>query len=181
MPFIFTPLEIPEVVLVQPKVFVDDRGYFFEAYKQSEFFIAGIPEFVQDNYSLSKQGTLRGLHFQLPPKTQGKLIRVIEGSIYDVAVDIRKNSLTFGKWVGYELTAENNLSLYVPEGFAHGFVVLSELAKVLYKTTKEYSPEHEGYIKWDDPTIAIDWKIKNPILSTKDSNAPMFKDLKIEF
>ncbi len=173
MPFRFERLEIPEVVLIEPRFFSDERGFFMETYKYSEFTAFGIIDrFVQDNHSYSKRGVLRGLHYQNPPKAQGKLVRVIAGEVFDVAVDIRKGSPTYGKWFGVKLSEENKKMLYIPPGFAHGFLVLSETAEVLYKTTEEYSPEHEAGIIWDDPEIGIDWPMKNPILSPKDASWP---------
>jgi dTDP-4-dehydrorhamnose 3,5-epimerase len=164
-------LAIPDVVLFTPKVFGDDRGFFFESFKQSAF-AAGTGlkrEFVQDNHSKSQRGVLRGLHYQLPPKAQGKLVRVVQGEVFDVAVDIRKSSPSFGKWVGARLSAQNKQQMWVPEGFAHGFVTLSETSEFLYRTTEEYSPAHERCIAWDDPAIGIDWQFAGtPLLSAKD-------------
>ena len=148
-----------------------------ESYKYSEFFAFGIKErFVQDNHSRSKKGVLRGLHYQRHPKAQGKLVRVVVGEIFDVAVDLRLNSPTYGKWVGERLSAENKRMLYIPPGFAHGFCVLSEEAEVLYKTTEEYSPDHDAGIIWNDPEIGIDWPIERPILSPKDAALPMLRE-----
>jgi dTDP-4-dehydrorhamnose 3,5-epimerase len=164
-------LAIPDVVLFTPKVFGDDRGFFFESFKQSAFEAGtGLTrQFVQDNHSKSQSGVLRGLHYQLPPKAQGKLVRVVQGEVFDVAVDIRKGSKTFGQWVGARLSAENKHQLWVPEGFAHGFVTLSETSEFLYRTTDEYSPAHERCILWDDPAIGIDWQFTGtPLLSAKD-------------
>lgn len=168
-----TPLDIPEVVLFEPKIFGDERGFFYESFNQKVFEQAtGLKrEFVQDNHSKSQKGVLRGLHYQMPPMAQGKLVRVIEGEVLDVAVDIRKNSPTFGKWVGAKLSAENSRQLWVPEGFAHGFVTLSDTAQFLYKTTNYYAPELERCIAWDDPDLAINWQlgdINSPSLSAKD-------------
>ncbi|GFN23658.1 dTDP-4-dehydrorhamnose 3,5-epimerase [Thermanaeromonas sp. C210] len=177
MPFRFTRLEIPEVVLIEPVVFPDERGFFLEAYKYSEFAAFGITErFLQDNHSRSRKGVLRGLHYQNPPKAQGKLIRVVVGEIFDVAVDIRKGSPTYGRWVGVRLSSENKRMLYIPPGFAHGFCVLSEAAEVLYKTTEEYAPECEAGIIWNDPDIRISWPVENPVLSPKDARWPPLKD-----
>ena len=150
---------IPDVVLIEPKVFGDSRGFFYESFNEKVFREAtGVQDtFVQDNHSRSSQGVLRGLHYQLPPRAQGKLVRVVRGSVFDVAVDIRKGSPTFGQWVGALLTEDNHRQLWVPPGLAHGFLVLSESADFLYKTTDYYSPEHERCIRWDDPTIGIDW------------------------
>ncbi len=177
MPFKFTRLSIPEVVLIEPKVFRDERGFFVETYKYSEFAAAGIREyFVQDNHSKSSMGVLRGLHYQLNPKAQGKLLRCSRGKIFDVAVDVRKGSPNFGKWIGIELAEENHNMIYIPPGFAHGFLTLSDTAEVLYKCTEEYSPEHERGIAWNSPDINIDWPIKTPILSQKDLLYPALKD-----
>lgn len=182
MPFQFKRLEIPDLILVIPKVFRDDRGFFLETYKRSDFVKFGIKEqFNQDNHSFSRKGVLRGLHYQLNPKAQGKLVRCLKGKIFDVAVDIRKGSPTFGKWVGVELSEDNFHMLYIPPGFAHGFVVLSEEAHVLYKVTNEYSPEHDRGIIWNDPTININWPISNPILSDKDRKWPTLEEAEINF
>ena len=157
MPFNFTRLAIPDVILIEPRTFPDERGFFMESYKYSEFSAFGIKErFVQDNHSRSVKGVLRGLHYQKHPKAQGKLVRVVVGEIFDVAVDIRHGSPTYGQWVGEKLSAENKRMLYIPPGFAHGFCVLSEGAEVLYKTTEEYSPEHDAGIIWNDPKLSID-------------------------
>lgn len=179
MSFEFKKLSIPDVILVEPKVFNDERGFFLEGYKKSEFFANGIEvEFNQDNHSKSTKGVLRGLHYQLPPKAQAKLVRCIQGEIFDVAVDIRKNSPTFGKWVGEKLSAENKKMLFIPEGFAHGFVVLSETAELLYKASNEYSKEHDRGVLWNDKQISVDWGIDfEPILSEKDKNQPLLKDI----
>lgn len=172
----FEPQSIPEVILVKPLVFKDERGFFSESYKQSNY-VSSIPEqFVQDNHSRSVKDILRGLHYQLSPKAQGKLVSVIRGEILDVAVDIRKGSPSYGKSVQCVLNEENKHQLYVPEGFAHGFLVLSELADVYYKTTAEYSAEHDRGIAWNDPEIAIDWQIRDPLLSNKDKDQPLLKD-----
>lgn len=166
-----TRLAIPDVVLLEPRVFGDDRGFFYESYNRQAFKEAtGLdPDFVQDNHSRSTQGVLRGLHYQLPPKAQGKLVRVIAGEVFDVAVDIRKDSPTFGRWVGEVLSAENKRQMWIPPGFAHGFLTLSETAEFLYKTTDYYSPAHEGCIRWDDADIGIVWPFDGvPLLSEKD-------------
>ena len=177
MPFIFKELSIPEVVLIEPTVFRDSRGFFMETYKYSDFARMDVKEyFVQDNYSKSSKGILRGLHFQKNPNAQGKLVQCLKGKIFDVAVDIRKGSPTFGQWVSTELAEENNLILYVPSGFAHGFVVLSEVANVIYKCTREYSPEDDRGIIWNDPDINIQWPVKDPVLSEKDKKHPALKD-----
>ena len=165
-----TPLAIPDVLLIEPKVFGDARGFFFESFNQKAFNEATGTnhQFVQDNHSRSTKGVLRGLHYQLQ-KPQGKLVRVVRGAVFDVAVDIRKSSLTFGQWVGCELSEENHKQLWVPPGFAHGFVVISETADFLYKTTDYYAPAHERCIAWNDPTIGIIWPPGiTPHLSAKD-------------
>ena len=182
MPFIFTKTKIKDVILVEPKVFGDSRGFFMESYKKSDFKNAGILEdFNQDNHSKSTKGVLRGLHYQLPPKPQAKLVRCTKGKIFDVAIDIRSDSKTFGQWVGYELSEENKRILYIPRGFAHGFAVLSDEAELLYKTSEEFCPELDRGIKWNDPDINIDWNIDfEPLVSEKDSIQPFLKDLKSE-
>ncbi|WP_453932228.1 dTDP-4-dehydrorhamnose 3,5-epimerase [Acidovorax temperans] len=165
-------LAIPEVKLIEPKVFGDARGFFFESFNQKAFNDATGTnhQFVQDNHSRSAQGVLRGLHYQIQ-QPQGKLVRVVRGAVIDVAVDIRKSSPTFGQWVAEELSEDNHRQLWVPPGFAHGFVVLSEMAEFLYKTTDYYAPAFERCIAWDDPTLAIDWKLsgRQPLLSAKDA------------
>ncbi|MBS1198825.1 MAG: dTDP-4-dehydrorhamnose 3,5-epimerase [Proteobacteria bacterium] len=166
-----TPLAIPDVVLIEPKVFGDARGFFFESFNAAQFAdTIGLRSiFVQDNHSMSTKGVLRGLHYQLPPKAQGKLVRVTRGEVFDVAVDIRSGSPTFGKWVGSRLSAENKAQLWIPAGFAHGFLVLSESAEFLYKTTEYYAPEYERCIAWNDPAIGIEWPLSDaPQLSIKD-------------
>ena len=166
-----TPLDIPDVVLIEPEVFEDARGFFFESFNQGQFdtAVGKAVVFVQDNHSLSFRGILRGLHYQLPPKAQGKLVRVIAGEVFDVAVDLRKKSPTFGRWIGSLLSAENKQQLWIPEGFAHGFIVLSESAEFLYKTTDYYAPDCERCILWDDPAIGIQWPLNvKPVLSMKD-------------
>lgn len=163
--------ELPEVLLIEPTVYGDERGFFFESFNAAGFAAAlGRPvEFVQDNHSRSVRGVLRGLHFQVEPHVQGKLVRVIHGAIFDVAVDVRAGSPTFGEWTGCELTADNKLHLWVPGGFAHGFLVLSDAAEVLYKTTDYYAPQCEQAIRWDDPDIGISWPHDGqPRLSAKD-------------
>jgi dTDP-4-dehydrorhamnose 3,5-epimerase len=175
------PTEIPDVVIIEPRVFGDERGFFFESFNHRFFSdkVDSTVQFVQDNHSRSCQNVLRGLHYQIQ-QVQGKLVRAIAGSILDVAVDIRKSSPTFGQWVSCELSAENKRSFWVPGGFAHGFVVLSEVAEVLYKATDFYAPQHERAILWDDPDLAIDWKLPgSPILSAKDQAASSFKDAEI--
>ena len=177
-----TRLSIPEVVLIEPKVFGDARGFFFESFNQKAFNEATGTnhQFVQDNHSRSSRGVLRGLHYQIQ-QPQGKLVRVACGAVFDVAVDIRRSSPTFGQWVGAELTEDNQHQLWVPPGFAHGFVVLSESADFLYKTTDYYAPQHERCIAWNDPSIGISWPAlaqgQQPLLSAKDSAAPLLASL----
>ncbi len=169
----FLATALPDVLIVEPTVFPDDRGHFFESYHRDKFSVNGLDlPFVQDNHSHSSRGTLRGLHYQ-QPNAQGKLVRAISGEIFDVAVDIRVGSPTFKKWVGVVLSSQNNLQLWVPPGFAHGFCVMSDTADVIYKCTDVYAPECEQSIIWHDPTIGIKWPIENPKLSSKDLNAPM--------
>lgn len=174
--------ELEEVLVIEPKLFKDDRGFFYESFNKSIFENAigtGV-NFVQDNHSKSIKGTLRGLHYQLPPMAQGKLVRVISGEIYDVAVDIRPSSENFGRWFGVILSEFNKKQLWIPEGFAHGFLTISETAEILYKATNYYSPELEGSIFWSDPEINIKWpKIKKIVQSTKDGNAPLFSNSKV--
>jgi dTDP-4-dehydrorhamnose 3,5-epimerase len=176
MSFTFKKLNIPEVILVEAKAFSDDRGYFLEIFKESIFSNWINTKFVQDNFSHSTKGVLRGLHYQKNPKAQAKLVTALRGEIFDVAVDIRKNSPTFGKWVGEILSEKNHKLLYVPEGFAHGFCVLSNEADVLYKVNQEYSPEHEKGILWNDSDLNISWLIKKPILQEKDILLPILKN-----
>ena len=171
MPYTVTPTAIPDVLVLEPKVFGDARGFFFESFNARDFAQAtgSNAEFVQDNHSKSSQGVLRGLHYQIQ-HPQGKLVRVVQGEVFDVAVDLRKSSPTFGKWVGLNLSAENHRQLWVPPGFAHGFVVLSESAEFLYKTTDYWYPEHERSLLWNDPAIGIDWPLSGqPLLATKDA------------
>jgi len=180
MPFEFERLEIPDVILIKPKVFEDERGFFLETYKKTDFEAFGIKtEFIQDNHSKSVYGVLRGLHFQRSPYEQAKLVRCIKGKIFDVAVDIRKNSPTFGKYVSVILSEENKYELFIPRGFAHGFEVLSKEAEVIYKVDNVYMPEYEAGIVWNDPDLAINWPIKNPILSEKDKKWPRLKEVKL--
>ena len=177
MPFEFIPTKIPDVLLIKPKIYKDSRGIFMETFKASEFADAGInAEFIQDNQSRSVKGVLRGLHYQLPPAAQAKLVRCLTGKIFDVAVDIRKNSATFGQWVGAALSAETGEMLYIPEGFAHGFLTLSETADVLYKVSGNYSPQHERGIIWNDVGIGIDWPETDVLLSEKDEMNPGLED-----
>ena len=175
-----TPLAIPDVLLIEPKVFGDERGFFFESFNQQRFNeVTGLDlQFVQDNHSKSAKGVLRGLHYQLPPKAQGKLVRVVAGEVFDVAVDIRKASPTFGQWVGATLSGDNKHQLWIPPGLAHGFLVLSESAEFLYKTTDYYAPELERGIVWNDPDLGIQWPIKSaPLLSGKDAQAARFSSI----
>ena len=172
------PLAIPDVILIEPKVFGDERGFFFESFNQAQFeqAIGKSVQFVQDNHSRSAKHVLRGLHYQIQ-QPQGKLVRVVQGEVFDVAVDLRKRSKTFGQWVGEILSAENKRQLWIPEGFAHGFVVLSDTAEFLYKTTDYYTPSAERCIRWDDPELSIDWQLAGPpTLSAKDQNGKNLKD-----
>lgn len=181
MPFEFEKLEIKDVILVKPKAFGDNRGFFMESYKKSEFFANGIDvEFVQDNHSKSTKNVLRGLHYQAKPHGQAKLVRCSKGKIYDVAVDLRKSSKTFGKWVKAELSEENKHMLFIPDGFAHGFVVLSDEAELLYKTSTEYAPEYDRGLLWCDKDINVEWGIDAPILSEKDKKQPKFTEINKE-
>ena len=178
MPFEFESLDIQDVILIKPKVFRDERGFFMEFYKKPDFEDAGIKNiFIQDNHSYSKKGILRGLHFQLNPYSQAKLVKCVVGEIFDVAVDLRRDSPTFGKYVSVTLSSENNYMLYIPRGFAHGFQVLSEYAHVIYKVDNIYAPEYESGLIWNDPDVNIKWPIKNPILSEKDMKWPTLKEL----
>lgn len=164
--------DLPSVLVITPRVFKDPRGFFFESYNQETWRANGIDNvFVQDNHSKSTRGTLRGLHFQLPPMAQDKLVRCVRGAIWDVAVDIRVGSPTFGRWIGVELSAENFRQLYIPSGFAHGFCVLSDEAEVLYKASAVYSPTHERSIAWNDPDIGITWPTAASLLSDRDRRA----------
>ncbi len=182
MPFTFTPLAIPEVILIKPTLFPDERGFFAETYQANDFKNNGIDfSFVQDNHSKSKAGVLRGLHYQKHPKAQGKLVRVTSGSIFDVAVDIRKGSPTFGKSVSAILSADNYHMLWIPPGFAHGALVLEDDTHLLYKVTDTYSPEHDRGIRWNDPIVNIQWPIDTPELSGKDLHAPYLDQADINF
>lgn len=177
MPFEFVPVDLPGPVLITPKSFQDERGVFLELYKSSDFNKAGIKDhLMQDNYSRSCKGVLRGLHYQKAPKAQGKVVICLRGSIFDVAVDIRRGSPAFGKWAGAVLSEENRRMLYVPPGFAHGFQVLSETADVLYKCTEEYSPADDRGIIWNDSLIGIAWPLPAPLLSKKDAIHPCLSD-----
>jgi len=174
MPFTFTKLSIPDIVLVEPKVFPDDRGFFTESFKASDFEKAGLPaRFVQDNFSVSRKNVLRGLHYQRAPRSQGKLVSVIKGNVWDVAVDIRRESATFRQWIAMELNDQNHFMLYIPPGFAHGFVALSDDVHLVYKCTNEYDPQAGTGIRWDDPELAIAWPVTHPIVSAKDQNLPL--------
>jgi len=177
MPFRFNPTDISGVIVIDPPVFPDDRGFFMESYKRSEFAAGGINEtFVQCNQSKSARGILRGLHYQKNPKAQAKLVRALSGEIYDVAVDLRKGSSTYGKWTTVILSAENKKMLFVPVGFAHGFCVTSADAEMLYMTTEEYAPDLEAGVLWDDPDLAIEWPVANPVLSARDHAWPRLRD-----
>jgi dTDP-4-dehydrorhamnose 3,5-epimerase len=178
---IATPLAIPDVVLLAPKVFGDERGFFYESFNQQSFeaAIGRRVNFVQDNHSRSVKGVLRGLHYQLQ-QSQGKLVRVVAGEVFDVAVDLRKSSPTFGQWVGELLSAVNKRQMWVPEGFAHGFLVLSESAEFLYKTTDYYAPEYERSLLWSDPAVAIEWCFEgDPILAAKDAVAKCLSEAEV--
>ncbi|MDF1521099.1 MAG: dTDP-4-dehydrorhamnose 3,5-epimerase [Brevefilum sp.] len=178
----FIPTTIPDVIIIKPKVFTDDRGFFLESYKKQAFINAGITqEFVQDNHSSSQKATLRGLHYQIT-HAQGKLVKVVIGEIYDVAVDLRKSSPYYGKWVGAYLSAENKHQLWIPPGFGHGFFATTSQADVLYKATDYYDKQGERCILWNDPDLAIDWPIPNghtPVISEKDASAPKFKEAEV--
>ncbi len=169
MGFSFRHLAIEDVLLISPDVYADRRGWFKESYRQELFAQHGIGPFVQDNVSFSVRNVIRGLHYQLPPKAQGKLVQCLSGEIWDVAVDIRKDSATFGQWVAEPISAENHRMLWLPAGFAHGFAVLSETALVMYKVTAPYTPELDRGIRWDDPDLAIGWPVSSPLVSPKDA------------
>lgn len=175
--------DIKDVIIIEPKVFGDKRGWFTETYSKEKFKNLGVDiDFIQDNHSFSSEkGTLRGLHFQLNPKSQSKLVRCTKGSMLDIVVDLRFGSPTYKKWIAVELTEENKKQLLVPKGFAHGFVTLTEDVEVQYKVDEYYSPENDRSIRYDDPEIGIDWGISNPILSDKDLNAPLLKDSDVNF
>ena len=182
MPITVSNTRIPDVKIIEPKVFGDARGFFMESWNARDFekLVQQEIQFVQDNHSKSMKGVVRGLHFQLPPHAQAKLVRCISGEIFDVAVDIRKNSPTFAQWVGVRLSSENHKQLWIPEGFAHGFVALSDHAEVFYKTNAFWAKEFEGSIRWDDPDIGIEWPLSDsPRLSDKDKAAPFLKDATI--
>lgn len=176
-----TPFAIPEIVLIEPKVFGDERGFFFESFNQARFeeTVGREINFVQDNHSRSVKNVLRGLHYQIQ-QPQGKLVRVVQGEVFDVAVDLRKSSPTFGRWVGQVLSAENKHQLWIPEGFAHGFVVLSDTAEFLYKTTDYYAPAHERCLLWNDPVLNIQWPLGiAPVLSAKDTQGKPFNEAEV--
>ena len=173
-----TPTKNPGVLVIEPQVYGDERGFFFESFNQKRFndAVGYDVKFVQDKHSKSAKSVLRGLHYQLPPKAQGKLVRVVQGEVFDVAVDIRKGSPTYGQWVGVTLSAENKQQLWIPAGLAHGFLTLSDTAEFLYKTTDYYAQDHERSIRWDDPTLSIKWPLAaEPLLSEKDKNASVFQ------
>ncbi|MBI5208510.1 MAG: dTDP-4-dehydrorhamnose 3,5-epimerase [Elusimicrobia bacterium] len=172
----FKPLELPGLLLIEGKVFPDDRGFFLEGYREAEMAEAGIPRFVQDNISRSVKTTVRGLHYQKLPAAQGKLMRCLRGKVYDVAVDLRKGSPTYGRWAAVELSDERNLTLWIPAGFAHGFYTLSDVADILYKTTTYFSLEHDRGIRWNDPAVAIRWPSAEVKLSPKDAALPCLAD-----
>jgi dTDP-4-dehydrorhamnose 3,5-epimerase len=184
MPFRFKRLEaLPEVIVIEPQTFSDERGWFAETYKKSDFESQGVSvEFVQDNHSRStSRGVLRGLHFQKEPVAQGKLVRCILGQVFDVAVDIRKGSPTYAKWVSSILSADDHKTIWVPRGFAHGVLTMTDIAEILYKTTSEYSPSNDRCVRWNDPTIGIEWPISQPTLSKKDAGAPLLRDVDNNF
>ena len=179
----FKQTSLPGVWLIEPQVFRDHRGFFMESYSKKKFSEKGIEsDFVQDNHSLStEKGVLRGLHFQTPPHSQTKLVRVTKGKVYDVVVDLRKDSPTFGKWEGFELSADNFLMLYIPKGFAHGYCTLEENTEFMYKVDDFYSPECDGGILWNDPALGINWPVENPTLSEKDTKHPTLKEFNSPF
>ena len=180
MPFAFTCLTIPDVVFIEPQVYPDDRGSFFESFKASDFVKANLPtNFVQDNFSFSKKDVIRGLHYQKDPKAQGKLVSVLRGGVWDVAVDIRRESPTFLNFVAAGLNDQNHAMLYIPPGFAHGFIALTEEVHLLYKCTNEYAPEADAGIRWNDPQIGIPWPAINPIVSAKDAALPFLEQADI--
>jgi dTDP-4-dehydrorhamnose 3,5-epimerase len=182
MPFQFQRLEIPDLIRVQARCFADARGSFMETYKRSVFVENGICDvFVQDNYSHSTQSVLRGLHYQKSPQAQGKLVQVLRGEVYDVAVDLRKGSPTYTQWTGVRLSAESCALLYIPAGFAHGFCVLSDEADFLYKVTAEYAPDLDAGIVWNDPDIGVEWPVSEPFVSRKDAGLPLLRDADVDF
>ena len=178
MPFKFKELEIPGLILIEPKIFSDNRGFFMETYKESEFRENGIKEeFIQDNFSNSSKGVVRGLHFQIDPKAQGKLIQVVHGKVWDVAVDLREDSPTYLEWVGLELNDTERKMFYIPPGFGHGFAALSDEVLFQYKCTNEYDMILERGIRWDDQDIGITWPVKNPLVSDRDNELPFVKEI----
>ncbi len=179
----FEKTTLKDAYLIRPQVFTDERGFFMETYSEKKFKEAGIDtDFVQDNHAMSvTKGVLRGLHFQNPPHAQAKLVRVVKGAVYDVIVDLRKNSPTYGKWEGFELTSENKYMLFVPRGFAHGYVTLKDYTEFQYKCDNFYAPESDSGIMWNDPDLKIYWPIENPILSKKDQKQQSFKDFNSPF
>ena len=178
MPFKFKELEIPGLILIEPKIFSDDRGFFMETYKESEFRENGITEkFVQDNFSKSSKNVIRGIHFQINPEAQGKLIQVVHGKVWDVAVDLREDSPTYRKWIGLGLDSVTRKMFYIPPGFAHGFAAMSDSVLFHYKCTNEYNMIAERGIRWDDPDIGITWPVENPIVSDKDRELPFLKEI----
>lgn len=181
MKFTFVPQALPEVLLITHERAGDARGFFAEVFREEPFRAAGIPAFVQENMSRSTKGVLRGLHYQKQPQPQGKLVRCARGAIFDVAVDVRHGSPNFGKWVGVELTEANNQMLWVPVGFAHGFVALAELTEIVYKTTGYYAPSSDAGVRWDDPAIGVAWPVSAPLLSDKDQEAPFLRDVDTTF
>lgn len=178
MSFTVTPLEISGMLLIEHPRFGDDRGFFCETFRENELRAHGVGPLVQDNHSRSSRGVLRGLHIQEPPVVLGKLVRCVRGRIFDVGVDLRKSSKTYKQWVGRELSEDDNFLLWIPEGFAHGFCTLSDVAELFYRQTNYYSPEHDRAVAWNDPDIGIEWPIAEPILSDKDARAPLLRDLK---
>ena len=181
MPFNFIETDIKDLLIIEPRVFTDDRGFFMETYKESDFLPAGITEkFLQDNHSLSSKGVLRGLHFQTSPYQQGKIVRVVQGAVWDVGVDLRVDSTTFKRWFAAELSAENHRMMYIPPGFAHGFLTLEDNTHFLYKCTAEYNADADGGIRWDDPYIGVDWPLEPdqvPDVSEKDVKLPYFREI----
>lgn len=182
MSFSFRDTDVPGVMVVEPTVVEDARGFFMETLKRSELLAAGLEgDFVQENHSLSQRGVLRGLHFQNPPSAQAKLVRAVHGEVFDVAVDIRRGSPTFGAWTAITLSSASRLSIYIPPWCAHGFCVLSDTAEIIYKTSAEYAPALEGGVMWNDPDIGIDWPIASPTLSERDERWPRLKDCDTHF
>lgn len=180
MPFSFKTLDLPGLMLIEGCVFPDSRGFFMESYKRSEFRQAGITdEFVQDNHSRSSKGVLRGLHYQKPPHAQSKLVRVVRGMVWDVAVDIRRGSPTFGRWQALELSADNALILHIPSGFAHGFIALEDDTHLMYKCSAEYDKSSDRGIRWDDPQLAITWPFDAPLVSDKDAALPLLSEAEV--